>query len=293
MPSIHPTASVAPGAELAADVEVGPFCSVSAGTRLGPGVKLLGHVYTSGPVTIGEGTTVYPFACIGFPPQDVKFKIGDSTAGVVIGKNGLIREHATIHAASNDHTPTTAGDRIFMMVNSHLGHDAKVGNNVVMVNNSAVGGHGQLQDNVTLGGGALVHQFCRVGRLAMMSGGIAISVDVMPFCIADERNRLAGINLVGLRRAGWPREHITEVRRAFRDLLRSPMDREEQIAECRRRAEKCPPLAEWARFIVESKERKRGICPGHGKVPRLLSTFLTRLRRGETSFASLVESDED
>ncbi len=181
MPVIHPTASVAPGAELADDVEIGPYCTVSGQSRLAAGVKLIGHVYLSGPVTIGEGTTVYPFVCIGFPPQDVKFKLGDKTAGVVIGKQGLIREHATIHAASNDHTPTTVGDKIFMMVNTHLGHDARVGNGVVMVNNSAVGGHGQLHDNVTLGGGALVHQFCRVGRLAMMSGGIAVSVDVPPF----------------------------------------------------------------------------------------------------------------
>ena len=240
MPVIHPTASVAREAQLAESVEIGPFCVLTGAVRLGAGVRLIGNVYLNGPVAIGEGTTVYPFACIGFPPQDVKFKLGDATAGVIVGQNGLIREHATIHSASNDQTPTTVGDRVFMMVNTHLGHDAKVGNNVVMVNNSAVGGHGQLYDNATLGGGALVHQFCRVGRLAMISGGVAVSVDVPPFCISDERNRIKGINVVGLRRAGFARQHITDVRLAFRDLLRSPMDRDELVAEVLKRGKDCP-----------------------------------------------------
>src|SRR5579862_400279 len=104
MPAIHPTATVAPEAELADSVEIGPFCVVTGPVRLGAGVRLIGNVYLAGPATIGEGTTIYPFACIGFPPQDVKFKLGDRTAGVVMGKHGVIREHATIHAASNDHT---------------------------------------------------------------------------------------------------------------------------------------------------------------------------------------------
>lgn len=291
MPVIHPTATVSADAELADSVEIGPFCVVSGPVRLAAGVRLLGNNYVLGPATLGEGTVVYPFACIGFPPQDVKFKPGDRTAGVVVGARGIIREHATIHAASNDHTPTTVGDHVFMMVNAHLGHDARVGNNVTMVNNSAVGGHGQLHNNVTLGGGALVHQYCRVGRLAMMSGGIAVSVDVPPFCIADERNRIKGVNVVGLRRAGWPREHITEVRRAFRDLLRAPKHRDELIDECRARAAACPPIGEWATFIEEATARKRGICSGHGQVPRVLGTWLGRLRRGETTLAGLSEGD--
>ncbi len=98
---------------------------------------------------------------------------------------------------------------------------------------------------------------------------------------------------MGLRRAGWPREQITEMRKAFRDLLRAPMDREEQVAECRRRAVNCPGLNDLAQFIVESKERKRGICPGHGKVPRNLATWLGKVRRGKTTFAGLAEAEDD
>lgn len=288
MPLIHPTASVSGEAVLADSVEIGPYCMVTGAVRLDAGVRLIGNIYVCGPVTIGEGTTVYPFACIGFPPQDVKFKLGDKTAGVTIGRNTLIREHATIHAASNDHTPTSVGDRVFMMVNTHAGHDVKIGNNVVMVNNAAVGGHGQLFDNVTLGGGALVHQFCRVGRLAMMSGGVAVSVDVPPFCTVDDRNRMVGINQVGLRRAGMPREQITEVRRAFRDLLRGPVRRDALLAELEARGRQCPPIGEMHRFIAESK---RSICPGHGKVPRLLTTWLGRSRRGDATLAALIDGE--
>lgn len=290
MPVIHPTASVSSEAELADSVEIGPYCVLSGRVRLGAGVRLLGNVYISGPVTIGEGTVVYPFACLGFPPQDVKFKPGDATAGVAIGSHGILREHVTIHAASNNHTPTTVGDRVFMMVNTHLGHDVRVGNDVVMVNNSAVGGHGVLGDNVTLGGGALVHQFCRIGRLAFMSGGIAVSADIPPFCLADERNRLKGINQVGLRRAGMPRDQITEVRRAFRDVLRPALPKQEMIRILEDRGKTCPPVAEIARFIAEAK---RPICPGHGKVPRVLATWLLRLRRGDATIDGFEDADDE
>jgi UDP-N-acetylglucosamine acyltransferase len=212
---------------------------------------------------------------------------------VVVGKNGTIREHATIHAASNDHTPTTVGDRVFMMVNTHLGHDCRVGNNVTMVNNSAVGGHGQLADQATLGGGALVHQFCRVGRLAFMAGGTAVSADIPPFCIADERNRIKSVNQIGLRRAGWPREHITEVRRAFRELFRSPMPMDELVRELEARGRTCPPVAEMWRFVIEAMERKRPICPGHGKVPRVLATWLSTLKGADPTLAAIGDVTEE
>lgn len=290
MPSIHPTASVSPEAELAPDVEIGPFCCLTGKVKLAAGVRLMGNNYIAGPATIGAGTMVYPFACIGFPPQDVKFKPGDRTAGVVIGAGGQIREHATIHAASNDHTPTTVGDKVFMMVNTHLGHDVQVGNNVVMVNNSAVGGHGQIADNVTLGGGALIHQFVRVGRLCFLAGGVRVSCDVPPFCLADEGNRIKALNQVGLRRSGMPREHITELRRAFRDVLRPVMRRDEMLRTLEDRARNCPPIAELAAFIAAAK---RPICAGHGKPPRVLATWLHSLRRGKTSFAALADETWD
>lgn len=287
MSSIHPTASISPESELADNVEIGPYCVLIGRVRLESGVRLIGNNYINGPTTIGQNTIVYPFACIGFEPQDYKFAPGAKTAGVVIGKDCLIREHATVHAASNDHTPTRVGDKVFLMVNSHVAHDAKIGNNVVMVNGAGVAGHGEVGDNVTLGGNAVIHQFCRIGRLVMMSGDCAVSLDVPPFCMVNERNRIGGLNQVGLRRNGFSREHITELRRAFRDVLRRPMPREQAIAILRERGATCPPVMEIADFIAASK---RGITPGMGKPPRDMVAWLHARERGE-QLPALMDDD--
>ncbi|MBX3359006.1 MAG: acyl-ACP--UDP-N-acetylglucosamine O-acyltransferase [Phycisphaeraceae bacterium] len=265
MASVHPTAVVSSECELGEGVEIGPYCSLTGRVVLGAGVRLLGNNYISGPARIGAGTIIYPFACIGFEPQDYKFKPGALTAGVEIGEECLIREHATVHAASTEHTPTRVGNRVFLMVSTHVAHDCTVGNNVVFVNGAGVAGHGEVGDNVTLGGNAVIHQFCRIGRLVMMSGDCAVSLDVPPFCMVNERNRIGGLNQVGLRRSGMAREHITELRRAFRDLLKHPMPRHETVAAMRERGSSCPPLLEMADFIAASK---RGITPGLGKPPR-------------------------
>lgn len=254
---IHPTAVVAPECEIADGVDIGPYCVLSGRVKLGARVRLVGSVYLSGPVTIGPDTIVYPFACLGFPAQDVKFKLGDKTAGVVVGAGGILREHVTIHAATNDHTPTTIGDRAFMMVNTHVGHDGRLGNNVIMVNNSALAGHARADDHCILSGGALVHQFNRVGRLAMLSGGTAISADVPPFCIASGRNIMVGINLVGLRRNGFSREDVTKVREAYRAAFRAGLTRPEMLRTLEDLGRGCPPVMEMARFVAEAKK----VCP--------------------------------
>lgn len=282
MPVIHPTASISPECELADDVSIGPYCVLTGRVRLGAGVRLIGSNYVQGPVTIGAGTIVYPFACIGFEPQDYKFKPGSPTAGVEIGQACLIREHVTIHAATNDHTPTRLGDRVFMMAVTHVAHDCRIGSRVVMVTGAGVAGHSVLEDDVTLGGGAVIHQHCRIGRLVMMSGDCAVSLDVPPFCMVNERNRVGGLNLVGLRRSGMAREHITELRRAFREALRRPMPRQAALDLLRARAEGCPPIAELVGFIERSR---RGIVPGLGKPPRTLHAY----SRGESEEESAVE----
>ena len=265
MPTIHPTASVSDEAQLAQDVQVGPFCVITGKVRLGPGVRLIGNNYVNGPVTIGNGTILWPFACIGFEPQDYKFGPGAATAGVVIGSECLIREHATVHASTSVERPTIVGDKCFLMVNTHVAHDARLGNNVVFVNGAGIAGHGEIGDNVTLGGNAVIHQFCRLGRLVMMSGDCGVSQDVPPFCMVSERNRIGGINQVGLRRSGMASEDITELRRAFRDVLRTPMPRKEAVAILRERGALCGPVMELAEFLETSK---RGICPGMGRPTR-------------------------
>lgn len=282
MPTIHPSAVVSADAVLAPGVEIGPGCVLSGPVTLGEGVRLIGHVHLSGPVTVGEGTEIYPFACVGFPGQDFKFKRGDRTAGVRIGKGCILREGVTVHAATNDHTPTSVGDRVFMMAYSHAGHDARIGDSVIMVNGAGVAGHGQVGDGAILSGAALVHQFCRIGRMAFISGGAATSMDVPPFCILAERQRLGGVNLVGMRRAGIPREQITEVRRAFRDVFRKVMPRDQMVAILRDRGATCPAVMEMAEFVAASK---RGICHGPMHPPRLIGGWIKALVRGDVDVA--------
>jgi UDP-N-acetylglucosamine acyltransferase len=257
MPKIHPSAIVSRGCEIAESVEIGPNCVLDGAVTLGENVKLVGSVYVNGPVKIGAGTVVYPFACVGFPPQDFKFSLGMKTAGVVVGDGCIIRENATIHAASKPDVPTKVGDRVFMMNGSHVGHDATVGDDVVMVSMSALGGHSWLGNKVTLGGGTMIHQFVRIGRMAFISGGSALSTDVPPFCMGWGRNLMPGLNLVGMRRSGMAREHITAVKRAYVEVFRAHLPRKEMISRLEEMGATCPPLMEMGQFIRDSK---RSIC---------------------------------
>jgi UDP-N-acetylglucosamine acyltransferase len=289
MPTIHPTATVDPAVELAPDVEIGPSCVVSGPVKLGPGVRLIGHVYLQGPLSIGAHSIIYPFACIGFEPQDVKFKPGHPTAGVVIGERAILREHVTIHSATRPDRPTRLGDDVFMLVNSHVGHDAQIGSRVTMVNNSAAAGHVEIGDNVLLGGGAVIHQFVRVGRFVVFSGDCAVNLDVPPFCIVSERNRVGSINRIGLRRNGFPREHITALLHAYRDFLRLPMPNTAIVEGLRARGAHCPPVQEMAEFIAASK---RGIVGGMGRPPRGYSSLLRALASNADALLAAEDTDE-
>lgn len=287
MPTVHPSAIVDAQATLADDTIIGPHCVIQGPVTLGPGVRLIGHVYITGPATLGAHTTVYPFSTIGFPPQDFKFKPGDRSAGVVIGAHCTLREQTIVHAASNDHTPTTLGDHVWMMAATNIGHDCTIADRVILVGYSGCAGHVTLGEGVTIGGQAGVHQHCRLGRLAFMSGGTNVSTDVPPFCTVNERNRIGGLNLVGMRRAGIPREHITAARRAFAEVFAPCLPRDEMIAALEERSAGCPPVAEMLEFV---RTAKRPICPGAGRPPRMFAAFLRHQRRG-TAFA--VDADDD
>lgn len=277
MASIHPTAYVSPEARLGDGCEIGPHCMLSGPVTLGAGVRLVANVHLAGPVEVGAGTIIYPFACLGFPGQDLKFKPGMPSAGVRVGTNCVLRESVTIHAATKAEAPTSIGDGVYMMVGSHLGHDARAGNNVILVNQACLAGNAVVGDNATIGGFCGVHQFTRVGRFAFMSGGTAVSMEVPPFCTVVERQRIGGINRVGLRRAGMAREHITGIVQAFREVFRVHMQRHEQIQRLEELGRDCPPVLEMAQFV---REAKRPICPGPGRPPRLFTTWLHARRRG-------------
>lgn len=280
MPSVHPSSIVSDECELAPDVEIGPYCVLSGRVRLGAGVHLVAGVHLQGPVTIGDRTQVYPGACLGFPGQDVKFKLGDPTAGVVIGSDCLLREHVTIHAATNTEKPTTVGDGVFMMAQSHLGHDGHLERYVVMVNNTAVGGHGWVGERAIMGGSSVLHQHGRIGKLAFVSGVIGVPNDVPPFCTVGDRNMLTGINLVGMRRAGYSREDITAVREAFRSVLRRQIPMPEMVQMLRERGAEHPPVMEMADFIDQPD--RRPITPSVGRPPRVLAYWLRRMGMAES-----------
>ena len=268
MPTVHPTAVIDPRAEIADDAKIGPFCVLTGPVKLGPGVRLISHVCIDGPATIGAGTIVYPNAALGFEPQDYKFKPGAETPGIVIGQNCIIREHATVHAATKPDRPTTIGDRVFLMVNAHVGHDARVHDDVILVNNVALGGHAEIFDKAILSGAVVVHQFGRVGRMAMCSGGSVVTNDVPPFCMSAGRNTLVGLNLVGMRRSGMPDDEKNAIRRAYREVFRRNPPRAELLAQLADRGRNSPSVQLMHDFVVGSV---RSITPVGGRRTRMAS----------------------
>lgn len=268
MPTVHPSSHIDKSCNLAPDVIVGPHCVITGNVTLHSGVHLRGGNYVNGevgPVTIGARTKLWPHASVGFEPQDYKFN--GVTGGVTIGEDCMLREGATVHASTKADRPTIVGNKVFLMVNAHVAHDCVVKDRVVMVNGSALAGHCEVGFDVTLGGNAVIHQFCRIGRMVMMSGDCGVNKDVPPFCIVSERNRIGGLNLVGLRRTGVPRDQITVMTRAFKEYLYRPMLREEVVAGLRKLAAEGggPLVSEMADFLSLSQ---RGFVTGFGKPPR-------------------------
>lgn len=262
MSEIHPTAIIGDEVILADDVLIGPNCVLLGKVTLGAGVRLMASVHLQGPLTVGERTVFYPGALIGFEPQDYKFKPGMPTAGVAIGDDCIFREHSTVHAASNEEKPTRVGDRTFFMVNTHAGHDASVGSDVVMVNNTGIGGHSEVHDRAILSGGTMLHQFGRVGRQAMTSGVTTLTNDLPPYFMASERNTVVGINVVGMRRAGMPREEINAVKRAYTEVFRRNLPSRELQEELKARAADSNAVKDIYEFVMTSK---RAICPVGGR----------------------------
>ena len=217
--AIHPTAIVDKGAEIGEGVSIGPWCVVGSGAKLGAGVELLSHVVVSGETTIGARTVVHPFAVLGGPPQHGGYK-GEATRAV-IGEDCLIREHATVNRGTAEGGGVTAvGAKCFLMAASHVAHDCHVADHVVLANNATLGGHVAIGEHVFLGGLCAIHQFCRVGAYAFVGGCAAVPSDVIPYGSAiGNHARLAGLNIIGMKRRGLAREAIRDLRAAYRDLF--------------------------------------------------------------------------
>lgn len=213
--AIHPSAVIEPGASIGANCSVGPFCMVGPEVSLADGVTLKSHVVVTGLTEIGEGTVVFPFACLGEVPQDLKFR-GEKTR-LVIGARNRIRENVTMNTGTEGGGGVTrVGDDGLFMANCHVAHDCQIGNHVILVNNVAIAGHCVLEDEVIVGGLSGVHQFVRIGRGAMIGAVTMVTADVIPHgLVQGPRGVLDGLNLVGLKRRGAERADL----HALRDML--------------------------------------------------------------------------
>lgn len=220
---IHPTAVIHDGAKLGADCNIGPFCIIGPDTILGDRVELMSNVVIGGKTSIGDDTIVYPFAVLGVLSQDLKWQDENAMTGLSIGKRCRIREYVTIHSGTPASTGTEIGDDCQIMVNAHVGHDCKVGNNVVMSNLVQVAGHVEIEDNVILSGGVMVLQFARVGRNAFVGGMSGVGNDILPYAIYDGTPRAIyrTINRVGLMRHGFTNEDIHAIHEVYSAVFKS------------------------------------------------------------------------
>lgn len=253
--TVHPSSVVEPGAKLGAGVKIGPFCVVGAEVELGEGSELFSHVVLAGKTTIGPRAKIYPFASIGHPPQDLKYAGEPST--LVIGSDCTIREGVTMNPGTAGGTMSTiVGDRCLFLASSHVAHDCKIGDSVIFSNNVMLAGHCVIGDFAIIGGGAGVHQFVRVGQHAFIGGMSAIENDVIPYGMAiGNRAHLAGLNIIGLRRRGFSREEIHDLRRAYRLLFADEGTLAERVADLTAEFSSHPTVQEILAFIREGKDR--------------------------------------
>ncbi|MBM3559953.1 MAG: acyl-ACP--UDP-N-acetylglucosamine O-acyltransferase [Alphaproteobacteria bacterium] len=231
MADIHPTAVVAAGARIGVRVTIGPYCVIGQHVVLCDGVTLKSHVVVDGHTTIGEDSTVFPFASLGTPPQDLKFK--GEPSRLEIGKRNSIREHATMNpGTAGGGMLTRTGDDCLLMIGIHVAHDCRLGNHVIMANNATLGGHVHIGDWAFIGGLAAIHQFVRIGAHAIVGGMSGVESDIIPYGSAfGDRARLRGLNLVGLQRRNFSREDIHTLRTAYRLMFAQEGTLAERLAD--------------------------------------------------------------
>lgn len=219
MAAVDPTARIEPGAVIGHNASIGPYCVIGPHVELGDGCKLLAHVHVAGHTAIGPRTVVYPFASLGTPPQSVKYRGGPTR--LVIGAECEIREGVTVNTGTEDDRGITeVGDRCCLMVGSHIGHDCKVGNDVIFANNVVLGGHVTIGDFAVFGGQAAVRQFVRIGEGAMVVGLSGVRADVIPFgLVQGPLADLIGLNVVGMRRRGSSKADIHRLRQAYEAMF--------------------------------------------------------------------------
>lgn len=263
---IHPTAIVADGATIGANVRIGPYSIVGSNVTLGDKVELVSHAVVEGNTTIGPGTRIFPFASVGHEPQDLKFH-GENSR-LEIGANCTIRESVTINPGTeNGGMVTRIGDNCLIMASAHVAHDVIIGNDVVITNYVGIAGHCHIGDFVRFGGTCVIHQFTRIGAHAFIGAQSMVDGDVIPYGMAvGNRATLTGLNLVGLKRRGFEREAIHRLRAAYRQIFASEGTLRERVEDAADIFSKDVLVQDVVRFITEAQDRPI-LLPRNGHEP--------------------------
>lgn len=263
MASIHPTAIVDPQSRVACSASIGPFCIVERGTVIGEGCQLAGHVVIKTGTRLGKDNKLHEGAILGGRPQHMR--AGESVGQLKIGDGNVIRENATIHCALKEGDCTVIGDGNMFMVNAHIGHDCRVGDQAIVTNNAMIAGHVTIESQAYISGAAGIHQFCRVGQLAMVGGQAHISQDILPFTMIDGlSSEVVGLNCIGLRRNGYAHEDILQLKRAYRAIYRSGLCFE-AILKTLRQEFSTGPAAAFHEFL---RSGKRGFVRERRRPPK-------------------------
>lgn len=251
---IHPTAIISNQAKLGNNLHIGPYAVIEPDTEIGDDCEIRAHAVIKRFTRLGRANLVYEGAVLGGEPQDLSFR--DCESYLQIGERNHLREGVTLHRASKAGAATLVGSDCFIMAYAHVAHDCQLGNRVIIANNVALAGHITIEDQVFISGGVVIHQFCRIGRLAMLGGNSKIVQDCLPFVTTDGMpGRARGLNVVGLRRAGFTASDLQELKRAYRTLLRAGLTLEAALNELA--AQDHPLVRQFANFAATAK---RGFC---------------------------------
>jgi UDP-N-acetylglucosamine acyltransferase len=261
--SIHPTAVVDSRAEISSGVSIGPFCVIEPDVTIGPECQLASHVVIKRGTQLGKGNVISEGAVLGGKPQHLQ--AGDQIGGLRVGCDNVIRENVTIHCALGQNDVTRIGDRNLLMVNSHVAHDCHLEDHVILANNVMLAGHVKVESRAYLAGAAGVHQFCRIGQLAMVGGQAHLSQDVPPFLMVDGiSSEAVGLNRIGLKRAGFTTDQVNELKEAYRLIYRSGMPWTELVERLRVEF----PDGPGAAYHVFFQDVRRGIIRERRRPPK-------------------------
>jgi len=254
---IHNSSVISKKAKIGKNVKIGPYCNVEDNVELEENVELISNVHIEGKTKVGKGTKIFPFASIGTAPQDLKYN--NEPTNLIIGQNNTIREYVTINPGTEGGGGTTIiGNNCLFMISSHIAHDCRVGNDVIIANNVPLGGHVTIEDSVVIGGNSAVQQYTRIGRLAMIGGMTGVLKDVIPFGLSvGNRNHLQGLNLIGLRRKNYENKKIMNLDKAYKAIF-SSKNLHENLMKINNEFTDNELVKEVINFIA--KDKKRPIC---------------------------------